>query len=117
VILLDVMQRGMTIESDVYINMLKKMWKHFQHVQPDKNLCKKLLQHNNTMTQTSVKTQEAITQLGWLVLPHPSYSPGLAPLDFQLFRLLKDAVHGRKSESDDDVVNTIKTWLRQQDKE
>jgi len=39
-----------------------------------------LLHHNNTMPQTSIKTQEAITQLGWLVLPHPPYSPGLAPL-------------------------------------
>jgi histone-lysine N-methyltransferase SETMAR len=76
-----------------------------------------LLQHNNTMTQTNVKTQEAISQLGWLVLSHPSYSPGLAPSDFHLFRLLKDAVHGRKSESDDDVLSTIKTWLYQQDKE
>jgi hypothetical protein len=84
----------------------EKMRKQFQHVQPDKNLCKMLLQHNNTMTRTSVKTQEAIIQLGWLVLPHPSYSPGLTPLDFHLFGLLNDAVH-----ESDDILSTIKTWL------
>lgn len=58
----------------------EKMRNHFQHVWPDKSVCKMLLQQNNTTPQTSVKTQEATTQLGWLVLPHPSYSPGLAPL-------------------------------------
>jgi histone-lysine N-methyltransferase SETMAR len=89
----------------------------FQQVQPDKNLCKMLLQNNNTMTWTSVETQEAIIQLGWLMLPHPSYCPGLTPLDFHLFRLLNNAVHGRKYKSDDDILSTIKTWLCQQDKE
>jgi len=37
-----------------------------------------------------------ITQLGWTMFPHPTYSPGLEPSEFQLFRPLKDAVCGRK---------------------
>jgi hypothetical protein len=92
------------------------MRKLFQHVRPD-NLCKMLLQQNNTMPQASITTQKAITQLGWMVLPHPPYSPSLAPSDFQLFRPLKDGVPGRKFESDNDLVRTVKTWLRQQDNE
>jgi histone-lysine N-methyltransferase SETMAR len=53
----------------------------------------------------------------WAVLLHPPYSPGLASSDFPLFGPLKDAVRGRRFESDDDVVCTVRTLLRQQDKE
>jgi hypothetical protein len=88
VILLDVMQRGITVNSDMYIIMLTKMQKCFQCVWPDKNLCEMLLQHN-TRPHTSNTSQEAITQLGWTMLWHPSYIPGLAPSDFHLFRPLK----------------------------
>jgi hypothetical protein len=70
VILLDVTQRGMTIKSGMYISILKKMKKCFQCVQPDKNLCDILLQHN-ARPHTSITTREAITQLGWTVLSHP----------------------------------------------
>ena len=70
--LLDVMQRGMTFNSDIYTSTLKKMRRCFQCVQPDKNLCKMLLQHNNTWPYTSIKTQEAITLLDeWYYLIDP----------------------------------------------
>jgi histone-lysine N-methyltransferase SETMAR len=95
VILLDVMQRGITINSDMYISMLTKMQKCFQCVRPDKNLGEMLLQHN-ARPHTSNTTWEAVTQTGWTMLLRPTYSPGLAPSDFHLFRHLKDAVRGRK---------------------
>jgi histone-lysine N-methyltransferase SETMAR len=43
-----------------------------------------------THDHTRLKTQEAITKLGWIVLPYPPYSPDLAPSDFHLFAALKD---------------------------
>ena len=46
------------------------------------------------------------------MLPHPPYSPDLAPTDFHLFRALKDAIC---SKTDDNVIHTVKTWLREQD--
>ena len=33
--------------------------------------------------------QAKLLQLGWEVLIHPPYSPGVAPLDFHLLRSLK----------------------------
>jgi hypothetical protein len=41
---------------------------------------------------TSLKTQQAITQSGWTVLPHPPHSPDLAPPHFHLSGALKDAI-------------------------
>jgi hypothetical protein len=51
------------------------------------------------------------------MLLHPPYSPNFAPSDFYFSRPLKDAVCRRKFESDDDMVNAIRTWLHQQDKD
>jgi histone-lysine N-methyltransferase SETMAR len=67
-----------------------------------------------------LKTREAITILGCTVLPHPPYSPDLAPSDFYLFGALKDAICGKRFGSDDEVAEDVavsaglilvKTWI------
>ena len=62
-ILLDVMKREMTINSDAYIKTPKKKIRElFQRVRADKTLREMLLQHDNARPHTSVKTREDITQ-------------------------------------------------------
>ncbi|GFR63761.1 transposase [Elysia marginata] len=39
---------------------------------------------------------QLLRELGIQVLPHPAYSPDLAPCDFWLFPILKDMSAGRK---------------------
>jgi histone-lysine N-methyltransferase SETMAR len=62
-----------------------------------------------------LKTQKAITKLGWTVLPHPPYSPDLTPSYFHLFGAPKDAIRGKRVGSDDGVIEEEKKWLRVQD--
>ena len=50
------------------------------------------------------------------MLPHPPYSPDLAPSDFHLFGAVKDAICHTKFETDDDVICTVGTSLFEQDK-
>jgi hypothetical protein len=45
------------------------------------------------------------------VLPHPPYSPNLAPSDFHIFGALKDVIHGKRFGSDGEVVEEVKQWL------
>jgi histone-lysine N-methyltransferase SETMAR len=105
-ILVDIMPRGQTINSDLYIQTLKNLQKRLRSVRPHKNVAEILLQYNNARPHTNLKTQEAITKLGWTVLPHPPYSPDLAS-DFHLFGALKDAIHGKRSGSDDEVIEEV----------
>ena len=52
-------------------------------------------------------TRAAIQELGWEVLPHPAYSPDLAPSDYHLFRSLSNNLRGIS------FVNEVclKKWL------
>jgi histone-lysine N-methyltransferase SETMAR len=85
VILVDMIPRGATINSEAYINTLKKNKKRFRRVRPGKNPAEMLLQHDNARPHTSLRTREHITKMGWTVLPHSPYSPDLEPSYFQLF--------------------------------
>jgi histone-lysine N-methyltransferase SETMAR len=62
-----------------------------------------------------LKTQDALTKLGWTVLPHPPYSPDLVPSDFHLSGALKDAIRGKRFGSDDEATEEVKKGLRVQD--
>ena len=54
-------------------------------------------------------TKEAIKTNGWEVLPHPPYSPDLAPTDFHLFRSLSNVMRGVSFDSDAE----LRAWLDQ----
>jgi hypothetical protein len=49
VILVGVMPRGTTINSEAYINTLNKLKKNFRRVRPGKNPAEMLLQHDNAV--------------------------------------------------------------------
>lgn len=66
-----------------------------------------LLQHYNPRPHTSFKTQGAIKNLGWTVLPHPPHSPDLAPSDFHLFGALEDALHLKRFGNVDEVIEEV----------
>jgi histone-lysine N-methyltransferase SETMAR len=68
-----------------------------------------LIQHDNARTHKSIRTQEGISIFGWPLLPHPSYSPDLAPSDFNRFVPLKDAQREARFEDDESVILAVRT--------
>jgi hypothetical protein len=66
--------------------------------------------HHYARPHTSLKTMEHIANLGWIVLPHPLYSPDLAPSDFHLFRPIKDGLRGQHFPSNNAVIQAVKQW-------
>ncbi len=65
--------------------------------------------HDNTWPHVAALTQSFLKDFRWDVLPHPSYSPDLAPSDFELFVELKPALGGIRFHSDAEVEQ----WCRQ----
>ena len=97
VTLVDFMSKGATINSDVYIETLKKLKSRIQRVRPALEMYKVLLQHDNARPHTSLKTVEVISSFGWTTISHPAYSPDLAPSDFHLLGPFKKNLSRRLS--------------------
>jgi hypothetical protein len=65
--------------------MLKQQ---IQRVEPNRKMNEVLLLQDNARPYTRLHTKEATTKTEWTVLPHPTYSPDLAPCNFHLLGLL-----------------------------
>jgi transposase len=105
VILQDFPEPGQTIKSDRHIATLTTLKARISKVRPEKTTF--LLQHDNARPHTSLKTVEHIVSLCWTVVPHPPYSPDLAPSDFHLFEPMK-GLRGQHFLSYDAVVRAVK---------
>ncbi|GFT24873.1 histone-lysine N-methyltransferase SETMAR [Trichonephila clavipes] len=80
-----------TINSKVYCHQLDKLNDAFQ--QKRSELIKRkgtVFQQDNARPHTSLVTRQKLLQLEWDTMPHPPYSPDLAPSDYYLFRSLQN---------------------------
>jgi histone-lysine N-methyltransferase SETMAR len=48
------------------------------------------------------------------VLPHPPYSPDLAPSDFHLFPKLKEHLKGQRFSCGKEVQSAVRKWFQKQ---
>jgi transposase len=59
----------------------------------------------------SLKTTEFATNNNMVTVPHPPYSPDLAPCDFALFPKLKMKLKGRRFETVSDIQRKLQAAL------
>ena len=112
------MPRGNTVNSATYVDLLKN------HLRPAIKSKRRgllstgvLLQHDSARTHTAHSTVPAIRDLSFECIPHPPYSPDLAPSDFHIFGPLKEAMGGKSFRSDEEVQQAVHEWLRSQPKD
>ena len=58
---------------------------------------------------------DAVERNGYELIPHPAYSPDLAPSDYFLFPNLKKDIRGRHFGSNEEVVAAVEEWVRDKD--
>ena len=61
---------------------------------------------NRTMRESTLAkiAMDAVERNGYELIPHPAYSPDLAPSDYFLFPNLKRDIRGRHFRSNEEVV-------------
>jgi hypothetical protein len=57
---------------------------------------------------------EAIEKLELTILPHPPYSPDLAPCDIHLFPEMTEGLREHLCDSNEDMERTVRTWMKKQ---
>ena len=58
---------------------------------------------------------DAVESNEYELIPHPTYSPDLAPSDYFLFPNLKKDIRGRHFWSNEEVVAAVEEWVRDKD--
>ncbi|GFS06420.1 histone-lysine N-methyltransferase SETMAR [Elysia marginata] len=107
---IEFLKQGNTVNSERYISTLRKLSVRIKRVRPTKHA---IPHHDNARPHTSRQTEEALHKMNFVVLPHPSYSPDLAPSVLYLFPKLKEHFRGNHCESDEDVEAAVRHWFRQ----
>jgi hypothetical protein len=75
----ELLERNPTVTAERYCQELRRLEYAFQQKRPGRRHGV-TLQHDDR-THTAIMTKAAIQELDWEILPHPPYSPDLAPIE------------------------------------
>lgn len=109
----DILPKDTTMTSQYYVQtVLPQVKKSLDEQRPTVGTSRTLLLHDNAAPHKSRATTQSLQEQKIQVLPHPAYSPDLAPCDFWLFPILKDRLAGRKFERIQDLAKAVKSELQ-----
>lgn len=110
---------GTTINSDLYCEQLDRVYAKLSQLYPALvNRKGVLFQQDNARPHTSRQTKEKFKNLdGVELLPHPPYSPDLAPSDFYLFRSMAHFLKGKKFDTFQEVETAVQEFFDSHPKE
>ena len=106
---------GQTVNKEYYVQVLREFRKRFHQKRPA--LFKSGQWHfhqDNTPVHNSILVTDYLTRMGIKTVPHPPYSPDLAPCDFCLFSKLRSCQYETIEEMKEAVTKVIDT-LTQED--
>ena len=93
-----VLPAGCTITADLYCKQLDRVAAKLQGKQD-----RIYFLHDNARPHIAKSTRKKLLKLGWVTVPHPPYSPDLAPTDNQLYRSMSDYLHEKKFDDENDL--------------
>ena len=76
---------------------------------------KELFHQDNAPGHKSMKTMVKLNKLSFALLPHPPYSPDLAPRDYRLFADLKKMLQGNRFGSNEEVIAETEAYFENKD--
>ena len=115
IIMLDFLPKRSTITGMSYANLLDQLRTTFHEKHQGKLSKGVLLQQDNVRVHTCKVAMDAVERNRYELIPHPAYSPDLAPSDFFLFPNLKKDIRGLHFWSDEEVVTAVEEWVNGKD--
>ena len=116
IIYIDYLQKGRTINGAYYVNQLDQLHTAIQQKRPGIKKKKIYFLQDNAPAHTSKVVMAKLKELRYELVPHPPYSPDLAPSDFFLFPKLKTFLAGPKYGSNTEVISAAEGLLSDLDK-
>ena len=107
-----VLEKGVSVNADWYVNTcLSQIVQQLNESRPRTGVKNLFLHHDNASSHTARITKEFIDSSGFTQLPHPPYSPDLAPCDYFLFPKIKKELKGKHFQSRDELLEAMMVEL------
>ncbi|UYV71485.1 SETMAR [Cordylochernes scorpioides] len=78
---------------------------------------KVIYQHDNARPHVAKVVKETLEALQWDVLPHPPYSPDIAPSDYHMFCSMTHGLAEQHFTSYEEAKNWVDVWIASKDEE
>ncbi|KAG5317782.1 MOS1T transposase, partial [Pseudoatta argentina] len=107
----------LTIAGDRYRLQLMRLSRALKEKRPlyAQRHDKVILLHDNARPHVGKPVKTYLETLKWEVLPHPPYSPDIAPSDFHLFRSMAHGLADQRFHSYEEAQKWIDSWIASKD--
>lgn len=115
----ELLKPGETVNTDRYQQQMINLNHALIEKRPEwaRRHGKVILLHDNAPAHKAKRVQDTIKTLGWELLPHPPYSPDLAPSDYHLFSSMGHALAEQHFDSYEEVENWVSGWFALKDEQ
>ena len=105
----ELLKSGQTITGELYRQQLIRLKQAIDEKRPEwaTRHEKLIFHHDNARPHVAVPVKNYLENAGWEILPHPPYSPDIAPSDYHLFRSMQNHLSGIRFTN----FEGIKKWL------
>lgn len=106
--LLDVKPKGVKINADYFIENIICPLESLEVTEKAQYQKQAMYLHfDNSPVHTSQKVNNYLDQTSFTLMPHPAYSPDLAPSDFGIFGTMKQSFVGQDFETEEQLIQAI----------
>jgi len=102
----ETLPKGQTINGELYCKQLDRVAECLKRKQD-----RVYFLHDNARPHTSKLAIEKLAELQWQIVPHPPYSPDLAPSDYHLFRSMAHFLDEKKFDDEDEVKSAVSDYF------
>ena len=105
----ELLKPGETINGERYRTQIIRFKRAIAEKRPEYAIRHEVIifHHDNARPYVAIPVKNYLENSGWEVLPHPPYSPDLAPSHYHLFRSMQNALTGIRFTSE----QGMKIWL------
>lgn len=111
VIMMELLPSNTTVNKELYCEQLDRLSTKIKELRPQIDRVR--YQHDNAPAHRARMTSEKLASLGWELLPHPPYSPDLAPSDYHLFRSLQNHIANMRFNNNEQLKTELETFFKE----
>jgi len=113
----ELLKQSQTITAEHYQQQLIRLNNALKNKRPEyaKRHDKVIFQHDNARPHVGKIVKATLEALGWDVLPHPPYSPDIAPSDYHLFRSMAHGLSDQHFNNYEEIEKWLNEWIASKD--